>query len=65
MLREPEYQPEDWEEPIEANTRKRAEQECRKRAQQYSKQGRTPVELTGVKRENNRSLNRFLCLFRS
>lgn len=65
MLRDPEYQPEEWEEPIYANSHRLARKECRKRAKEYTRQNREPVELKDTKRASKATKNRFLCIFRS
>lgn len=65
MLRDPERQTEDWEEPIVADTERLADRECSKRAKQYTRQNRDPVEHVGTRPASKKAKKAFFCIFRS
>ena len=63
-LYDPEQEPEEWQEPILADSPNGARRDCADRAAAYTKQNGAPVELIKTTKASSQSKNRFLCHFR-
>ncbi|NJM56334.1 MAG: hypothetical protein HC857_01145 [Synechococcales cyanobacterium RU_4_20] len=63
-LYDPEQEPEEWQEPIYAETPSQARRDCARRAADYTEQNQAPVELVKTSKASNQSQKRYLCHFR-
>lgn len=62
---DPEQEKEDWEEFILANNQVDAGRRCQRKAEHYTKEGQSNVELVNVRKVSKKATKAFYCKFRS